>query len=116
MRAKNSLDFRFLFAILLYGRGKRETGAADSIAFLALTSRQPPVINCSQPVIFRNPAISLHKESKNRLPVPSLEAYDESMPSFQMIHFHMTWFWIALALAVILVIVRGFWIYHASLT
>lgn len=43
------------------------------------------------------------------------------MPSFQIIHFHMTpfqmtGFWIALALAIILVIVRGFWLYRASLT
>src|SRR5258705_3581764 len=38
------------------------------------------------------------------------------MPSFQMIHFHITWLWIALALAVILVIVRGVWLYRASLT
>jgi hypothetical protein len=38
-----SLDFRFLFAILLHGRGNGKQVAPGSIASLALTSRWPPV-------------------------------------------------------------------------
>ena len=35
---------------------------------------------------------------------------------FQLPHFQITWLWLALALLVILVIARGFWLYRASLT
>jgi Protein of unknown function (DUF3592) len=43
------------------------------------------------------------------------------MPGFRifrlpMTHFQITWLWIALASAVILIILRGFWLYRASLT